>query len=524
MDIHPRYPTIAAVFLVALVTACTGSSEPSADRSAETSKTPSVPDESAPIPGRVPFPMDATIPQLQRAMRAGRITAVELVDFYLARIEAYDDAGPALSALITVNPGARVEAAALDSERATSGPRGPLHGIPVVVKDNIDTAEMPTTGGTPALATFQPARDAFQVRKLRRAGAIILAKANLAELAQSWQTYSPVGGQTLNAYDPSREPGGSSGGTAVAVTANFASVGLGNDGCGSNRLPAGLNNLYGLRPTSGLSSRTGVIPFSPILDEVGPMARTVGDLAIVLDATAGQDPHDPTTVPLTASFTEAVDADGLGGRRIGVLAFPYADKMGGVLQQALDDMTKAGVKITEVALPDEVTDLPEGFFEEFPQGLKRYLDSEPTAPEGAFSQITGTDPDSLHPATLHSQRHRKLLATRTSYRHQLTNLMDELDLDAIAYPVSPTTARRIGSPERVAGSATVHFSCGAAAAAGLPALAVPVGFAPDGLPVGLELLGRAFDEPTLISIAAGYEAHTDHRGLPPTTPPLDITP
>ena len=203
-------------------------------------------------------------------MRTGRITSLELVDFYLARIEAYDDAGPALNALITVNPHARDEAAALDAERAASGPRGPLHGIPVVVKDNIDTSEMPTTGGTLALEHFQPAKDAFQVRQLREAGAIILAKANLAELAQSWETYSPVGGQTLNPYDTSREPGGSSGGTAVAVTANFAAVGLGTDTCGSNRLPAGLNNLYGLRPTSGLSSRAGVIPFSSTLDDRRP--------------------------------------------------------------------------------------------------------------------------------------------------------------------------------------------------------------------------------------------------------------
>jgi amidase len=468
--------------------------------------------------------LDATIPELQRAMRSGKLTSLELVDFYLDRIAAYDDAGPTLKALITVNPHARDEAAALDAERASSGPRGPLHGIPVVVKDNIDTAEMPTTGGASALADFRPTHDAFQVRKLRKAGAIILAKANLAELAQSWQTYSPVGGQTLNPYDPSREPGGSSGGTAVAVTANFAAVGLGNDGCGSNRLPAGLNNLYGLRPTSGLSSRTGVIPFAPILDEIGPMARTVKDLAILLDATAGKDPDDPTTVPLTTSFVDAVDADRLKGLRIGVLAFPYAERMGGVLQVALNDLAAGGVQLIDVALPDRLTSLPEKFFEEFPIALKGYLASEPTAPEGAFSEITGMDPDTLSPATLDNAKHRHLLAIRRSYRHQLTNQLDKLDLDAIAYPVSPTTARPIGSRDRMAGSATVHWNCATAAVTGLPALAVPVGFAPDGLPVGLELLGGAFDEPTLISIAAEYERHTDHRSLPPTTPPLGIQP
>src|SRR5262249_28777342 len=156
---------------------------------------------------------------------------------------------------------------------------------------------------------------------------------------------SPVGGQTLNAYDPSRAPGGSSGGTAVAVTANFAVAGLGTDTCGSNRLPAGLNNLYGLRPTSGLSSRAGVIPVSSSLDQVGPMARTVRDLAIGLDATAGKDPADPTTVPLRTSFVDAVDADGLEGRRIGLLKFPYGTKMDGTLQGALDEMSEHGAEL-----------------------------------------------------------------------------------------------------------------------------------------------------------------------------------
>ncbi|MFC5177758.1 amidase [Nocardioides taihuensis] len=447
------------------------------------------------------------------------------MDFYLARIAAYDDAGPALNALITVNPQARDEAAALDAERAESGPRGPLHGIPVVVKDNIDTSEMPTTGGTLALEHFRPAEDAFQVDQLREAGAIIIAKANLAELAQSWQTYSPVGGQTLNPYDTSREPGGSSGGTAVAVTANFAAVGLGTDTCGSNRLPAGLNNLYGLRPTSGLSSRAGVIPYSSSLDAVGPMARSVRDLAITLDATAGKDPADPTTVPLRTSFVDAVDPDGLHGRRIGVLTrsgmgepIDYGKDLDGTLQDALDVMAAHGAELVDVALPRGVDDVLVEFMGEFPSALKRYFASEPTAPRRALVQVLVAGGGSADAGKPDTKAYRHALATRQSFRRDLEAVMDRHDLDAIAYPVSPTTAERLISPG--ADPSTGHWECAAAAVAGIPALAVPVGFASDGLPVGLELMGRAFDEATLISIAAGYEAHTHQRKLPPTTPPL----
>lgn len=526
--------TVVASLLAVLVAGCTDSSDTSADRSAQPSQTPSASITATPVSGVVPFPVDATIPELQRAMRTGKITSLELVDFYLARIAAYDDDGPELNALIAVNPHVRDEAAALDAERAESGPRGPLHGIPVVVKDNIDTSDMPTTAGTLALEDFRPARDAFQVRKLRQAGAIILAKANLAELAQSWQTYSTVGGQTLNPYATTREPGGSSGGTAVAVTANFAVAGLGTDTCGSNRLPAGLNNLYGLRPTSGRSSRAGVIPVSSSLDAVGPMARTVKDLAIVLDATAGQDPADPTTVPLTTAFLDAVDADGLEGRRIGILhrsgsgeRIRYGKDLDGVLQDALDEMADGGAELIEVALPRGVDSALVEFLGEFPYALADYFAAEPTAPRRALAQVilaagdttsAGLTARDSKPLT---EAYRRALATRRSFRRELEALMEDHDLDAIAYPVSATGARPIGG---VSEPNSQHWECSAAAVAGVPALAIPVGFTSKGLPVGLELMGRAFDEATLISIAAGYEAHTDHRRLPPTTPPLDTAP
>jgi amidase len=453
-----------------------------------------------------PFPLDATIPELQAAMEEGRTTALDLVNLYLARIAAYDSSGPRLNAFITVNPKARDEAAALDAERAESGARGPLHGIPLVLKDNINTVDMPTTAGTRTLEGFLPGDDAFQVRRLREAGAIIIGKANLFEYARGWETRSSLGGQTLNPYDLERDPGGSSGGTAVAVTANFAVAGLGTDTCGSVRLPAAHSNLYGLRPTGGLSSRTGVIPLSPTLDTVGPMTRSVIDLAILLAATAGIDADDPTTVPVEASYVAAVQPDGLQGRRIGVVSRWFTDvqEVFALFSTALDDMATHGAELIEIELPTKPREADLGtFIDEAQPALADYVASYPHAPLRATASWSLLDHD----------RYRGALATREPFRAAIVALMDEHDLDAIAYPASSSTAARIGGSQH-------PLDCFSAALGGLPALALPVGFVADGLPVGLELMGRPFAEETLIAIAAGYEAHTDHRRLPPTTPPL----
>ena len=214
---------------------------------------------------------EASIPDLQQAMADGRVTAVQLVDAYLARIGAYDQGGPALNSMIRLNPNARAEAAALDQERALRGARGPLHGIPVIMKDNYDVADLPTSGGSIALAGMIPPDDAFQVGKLREAGAVIIGKSNMHELAYGITTISSVGGQTRNPYDPSRNPGGSSGGTGAAVAASFAAIGWGSDTCGSIRIPASHHNLFGLRPTKGLSSIDGIIPLSHTQDVGGPL-------------------------------------------------------------------------------------------------------------------------------------------------------------------------------------------------------------------------------------------------------------
>jgi Asp-tRNA(Asn)/Glu-tRNA(Gln) amidotransferase A subunit family amidase len=469
-------------------------------------------------------PLEATIPELQRAMETGQLTSVELVVFYLARIAAYDRAGPKLNALILENPVARDEAAALDAERAGSGARGLLHGIPVVVKDNIGTADMQTTAGSLALKGFTPAEDAFQVRKLREAGAVIIGKANLFEFALGWTTVSSLGGQTLNPYDLSRDPGGSSGGTAVAVTANFAAAGLGTDTCGSIRLPAAHNDLYGLRPTSGLSSRAGVIPFSTTLDAVGPIARSIVDLAVMLDATVGRDPADPTTVPVRTSYLNAVDPDGLSSRRIGLITFSGDSKVEELIGSAIEEMEAGGAEVMEVTLPSGVDIGP--FFGELRSGLDDYLAAESRAPVRSLGEIV--ELNVVTPAvggflfelaavtSLDTDAYRTALEGRRRFRDAVVALMDEHDLDAIAYPASSSPAALIGGDPS-------PFDCGSAAFGGLPAMVVPAGFTADGLPVGLELMGRPFAEATLIALAAGYEAHTDHRMLPPATPPLQRT-
>ena len=457
-------------------------------------------------------------------METGELTAVDLVDFYLGRIAAYDDAGPKLNALILVNPAARDEAAALDAERADSGPRGPLHGIPVVLKDNIGTADMQTTAGSLALKGFTPAEDAFQARKLREAGAVIIGKANLFEFALGWATVSSLGGQTLNPYDLSRDPGGSSGGTAVAVTANFAAAGLGTDTCGSVRLPAANNDLYGLRPTTGLSSRAGVIPFSTTLDAVGPMARSIVDLAIMLDATVGRDPADPSTVRVGMSYLKAVDPDGLLGRRIGLATFTADSEVEGLMASALEEMKAGGVEVIEADLPSGVDIGP--FFGELRSTLDDYLAAEPSAPVRSLRDIVdlnvvtpavgGFLSDLAAVTSLDTEAYRAALKGQHRYRDAVVALMDEHDLDAIAYPAS-------SSPAALIGGDTSPFNCESAAYGGLPAMVVPAGFTSQGLPIGLELIGRPFAEPTLIAIAAGYEAHTNHRTLPATTPPLQRT-
>ncbi len=488
----------------------------------------------AELPAQAGFDVvEKTIPELQDAMRAGTITAVQLVDAYLARIEAFDRKGPRINSIIAINPKARDEAAALDRERAARGPRGPLHGIPLVIKDNIDMAGLPTTAGSLAFAALFPPDDAFQVKKLRDAGAVILAKTNLQELASGYVTVSSMGGQTKNPYDLSRNPGGSSGGTGAAVAANFAVAGLGTDTCGSIRTPASHNALVGLRSTMGLASRDGVFPMSHSQDITGPLARTVTDVAILLDATAGVDPADPVTKlgegRAPKSYRDALKADALKGARIGVLrnlfgTAPEDNETGNVVRRALDELKKQGAEVIDVAIADydgimSGTSLIDA---EFKADINAYLSSVPGGPVRTLGDAI--DGGLVHAVIDPSARARnavvpdtdaiqRVTVKREAVRRIVTAAFDEHRLDAMAYP----TMRR--KPSRI-GEAQTGSTCSLSAVSGLPALSVPAGATNDGLPIGLELLGRAFDESRLLALAYSYEQASHPRRPPFSAPPL----
>jgi Asp-tRNA(Asn)/Glu-tRNA(Gln) amidotransferase A subunit family amidase len=479
--------------------------------------------------------LEKTIPELQAAMAAGTVTSKQLVSAYLARIKAYDHDGPRLSAMIALNPRALDAADALDQERAARGPRGPLHGIPVVIKDNFETADMPTTGGSIALAGFETGRDAFQVRKLREAGAVIVGKTNLHELASGITTISSLGGQTRNPYDPRRNPGGSSGGTAAAIAANFAAAGMGSDTCGSIRIPAANNNLFGLRGTLGLSSRDGIIPLSHTQDIGGPLARDVTDLAIMLDATVGADAGDPATSAsrghVPASYREALRTDSLKGVRIGILknnfgAAPEDEEAGAIVRHAIDAMQKQGADTVDVTVPG-LEDLVGGssvIDAEFKFDLMDYLARSPNAPVRSLGDILARG---AYHASLDSslkrrnavearetETYRRARIKRDAVRAVILATMDEQRLDALAYPVLRRKPAIVGEPQRGG------ENCQLSPSTGLPAMSMPAGFTSDGLPIGVELLGAAWRESQLLTIAYAYEQAVHPRRPPTATPAL----
>mgnify|MGYP001593183498 CR=1 FL=1 len=477
---------------------------------------------------------EQSIVDLQAAQAAGRVTARGLVDSYLARIQAYDQAGPRLNAVVTINPRAREEADALDRERAEKGARGPLHGIPILIKDNYDTADMPTSGGSLGLATLQPAADAFQVRKLRQAGAVILGKTTMHELAAGITTISSMTNQTRNPYDLMRVPGGSSGGTGAAVGASFAAAGMGSDTCGSIRIPAANQSLVGLRGTHGLSSRTGVMPLSSTQDIAGPLARTVTDLAIMLDATVGPDSADPITADgashIPKSYRDALTPGGLQGARIGVLralfgTAPEDDEVASLVRKALDGMKAQGAEVIEITVPgmEDLMRDSSVIADEFKFDLAAYLAKQPNAPVKSLGEIIerGLHHDQLDatfrlrnsPEKRETEHYRQAFVKRRALRAAVLATLEEQRIDALAYP----TLRR--KPTLI-GEAQGGTNCQLSATTGLPAISMPAGFTTDGLPIGLELLGGTFQEATLLKFAYGWEQSAKPRRAPFSTPPL----
>jgi Asp-tRNA(Asn)/Glu-tRNA(Gln) amidotransferase A subunit family amidase len=475
---------------------------------------------------------EMSIPELQAAMERGDMTSRELVEQYLERIEAFDQNGPKLNAMLYINPNALEQAVALDRERASSGARGPLHGIPLVLKDNYDTRDMPTTAGIIALAGFTPPDDGYQVRKLREAGAVFIGKTNLHEFARGIETVSSMAGYTRNPYDPRRNPGGSSGGTAAAVAANFAAIGMGSDTCGSIRIPAAHNNLFGLRVTQGLSSRDGIVPLSHTQDVGGPLARSVTGLVTMLDITVGVDAADKQTSSaaghIPETYREFLDADALQGARLGLLSnylrtsTPYGE-VSSIIRKAVDVMAKNGAAIVEIEIDEldrlimssSVIDMEFGFdLERYlrqsnaeVQGLEEILERGQyhTALEARYKRSTGLEEN--------SGKYRERLAKRPEIARLLIQAMSEHELDALVYPTIRIKPQLLG--ERQWGSL-----CQLAAHSGLPAISLPAGFTADGLPVGVELLAEPFSEGRLIALAYAWEQLAEPRRAPDRTPSL----
>lgn len=490
----------------------------------------------------------ATIADLNAAFDSGTLTSEQLVTLYLARIEAYDRQGPKLHAVITLNPKAMETARALDAERKARGRRSPLHGIPVVLKDNYDTADMPTTGGSVLLDGSMPSDDAFVVKKLREAGAIILAKVNLSEFA-SGDAISSLGGRSLNPHDLARSPSGSSGGTGVAVAAGYAQFGLGTDTGGSIRGPSTANGIVGLKPTHGLMSRDGIIPLALSFDTGGPMARHVYDVAAALSVMAGVDPADDATKQgegrALADYTTALDAGALGGARIGVARdFMGADEdVDWVVESALDAMQRAGATIVDVRYPSWLLDVRDDWYRavrwrEFPVQVAAYLSTlAPGHPKTLDELIErarrvnaprpdggGPNPSrwslftreaksgALDDAEYAAVRDHALAAMRVI----VEGLFAAHELDAIVYPTSPTppslVAGTSGSGRDVPSPVTI------ANMTGFPDLIVPAGFTSDRLPVGLSFFGPAFSEARLLALGYAFEQATGARRRPVHTP------
>jgi Asp-tRNA(Asn)/Glu-tRNA(Gln) amidotransferase A subunit family amidase len=505
--------------------------------------TPAVTGPSAvrPRPGDFEL-MEATVADIHEAYRRGRLTCRQLVQRYLDRIAAYDKQGPALTAIITVNPRALEVADELDRKYKRSGLTGQLHGIPVILKDNYDTFDLPTTGGNTAMRTSVPPNDAFTVEKMRKAGAVILAKANLQEFARGGNSLSSLGGQVLNPYDLGRTPGGSSGGTGAAIASNFAVLGTGSDTGQSVRSPASACSLVGVRPTRGLISRNGVIPNSITQDELGPITRTVEDAARLLDVMAGFDPADPVTGygvgRSPQSYTAGLRRDALRGARIGVMTNLFGtearhQEVNRVMGRVSSAMRSQGATVISFDLPayDTLQSIVVTSNWEAHTAMDAYFASlGPDAPVHTFDQLVASKTASPEAqAAIESELaivdglknpvYQDHFVNREKMRLAVSAKMAELDLDAILYPLQKVLVSPVGvpQPER---NGTLSNSTGFPAVCFPGGYSTPTAAAPLGVPVGAELLGREFSEPRLLALAYAFEQTTKTRKPPRSTPAL----
>ena len=493
---------------------------------------------------------EITIDDLQKGFLSGQYSSRSLAEKYLARIQEIDKAGPMVNSLIELNPEALQIADALDQERRAKGPRGPLHGVPVLIKDNIDTGDrMNTTAGSLALLGSRPANDAFVAAQLRNAGAVILGKTNLSEWANircshSTSGWSGRGGLTRNPYALDRNPCGSSSGTGAAVSANLCVAGVGTETDGSVVCPSSANGLAGLKPTVGLVSRSGIIPISHSQDTAGPMARTVRDVAILLGAMVGADPQDPATADsrgkLFPDYTGFLDPAGLKGARLGVVRkyFGFNDAVDQLMDSLLGEMKRAGAEIVDPADIPTIGKFDDSeltvFYYELKADLAAYLARRGSSVKSLkdvieFNELNRGREMPYFGQDIFLKSEQKGPLTSKEYldalaqNHQLARaegidfVMDKFKLDALVAPTAgPAWITDLINGDHVAGG-----SSSAAAVAGYPNINITAGYL-WGLPVGISFFGRAWSEPTLLKMAYSFEQLTKARQKPRFLPAIDI--
>ena len=489
---------------------------------------------------------EATIAEVHTAFQSGELTCVALVQAYLDRIDAYDQQGLRLNTIATLNPRALEEAARLDDALAAGGLTGRLHCIPVLLKDQVETSDMPTTYGSALFADFVPERDATIVTRMKEAGALILAKTNMGEFASRY-----VGsgfGVIRNAYDPLRNPSGSSGGTGVGIAANLGMIGIGEDTGGSIRGPAAVASLVGLRPTLQLVSRFGLMPANPTTDTMGPMTRTVMDAAVLLGVIAGYDPNDPVTAHsfghVPESYTDGLAADGLAGARIGVIRDPLDGSVDtaseGFLQvraridAAIGDLRALGAEVIDsvaIAGIDRVNPVFSSNWFETEEATDDYLAEHANAPYRTLASILLTGRvtpwrargmGGLLGKTVRDPGYLAYLLARDQIRQDVAMAMAEYDLDVLVYATFDHPPTLIAEDAETNPTPADDYGLGdnrlLSPITGYPALTVPAGFTPDGLPVGLEFLGRPFTEGMLLRFGYAFEQATGYRRAPGSAP------
>jgi len=486
---------------------------------------------------------EATIENIHNAYKAGRLTSRQLVQLYLNRIDTYDKKGPSINSILTLNPNALQDADRLDAAFKTSGLTGPLHGIPVLIKDQLDTKGMPTTLGSILLKDYYPDKDSFVADKLRKAGAIVLGKTTLGELGGG-DTYGSLFGSTRNPYDVERTVGGSSGGTAASIAANFATVAVAEEGLASIRRPAAWNSIVGMRPTAGLVSRTGMFDGWPsVVGSLGPMARTVTDLARLLDVMVGYDAEDPLTARGVGhspdTYTKLLDKNGLKGARIGVLresmglgSEPMSEdfaKITTVFDRTISELKAAGASLTDpitiprlnelmarrIAGPTEMQDSFKNYFGRSANPPFKNLDDLLRAPD--FVKVHPYGQNRLR-RTSDATRHYASLIAQDELMTNVMKIMADNNLEALVYKSvehQPTPIKDGVNPPFVNTKGANHLNTFLVF---VPVVTVPAGFTTDNLPAGITFMGRPYDEGTILKIAYAYEQATHHRKPPQTAP------